>query len=94
MKILSPMIVRFPWMLLAGVVLLANFSESSMSGSGVVRAEPPFQRAFLDGSGPGWIALTGKDFVNVNCAEDTWTWKGENAHCTGKPVGVIRSQKE
>ena len=93
-KILSPMIVRFPWMLLASVVLLASVLGPSMGGNGVVCAELPLQRAFLDGSGPGWVALTGKDFVNINCAEDTWAWKGGNAHCTGNPVGVIRSQKE
>lgn len=50
--------------------------------------------ALIDGSGPGWKQLTGKDFVNVNCDEKTWTWKenGE-AHCTGSPVGVIRMHK-
>lgn len=51
--------------------------------------------ALIDGSGPGWKQLTGEDFVNVNCAEDTWTWKenGE-AHCTGQPVGVIRTHEQ
>jgi hypothetical protein len=33
------------------------------------------------------------DFVNVNCAEDTWTWPEGEIHCTGKPVGVVRSVK-
>lgn len=46
------------------------------------------------GEGPGWKQLTGDDFENVNCDKDTWTWK-ENGevHCTGKPVGVIRTKK-
>lgn len=48
----------------------------------------------IDGTGPGWVALGEKDFQNVNGAEDTWTWKDGTAHCTGKPVGVIRSVKE
>ena len=48
-------------------------------------------RAFIDGSGPGWRALTEKDFVNVNCDPDTWTWSNGMARCTGKPIGVIRS---
>lgn len=45
------------------------------------------------GQGAGWRDLTSKDFVNVNCLPDTWSWNGNSASCTGKPVGVIRSQK-
>lgn len=56
-------------------------------------AEPPGPKAFIDGTGPGWKTLTGEDFENVNCDQDTWTWKDGAAHCTGKPVGVIRSKK-
>ncbi|MFO0843045.1 MAG: DUF1080 domain-containing protein [Gemmataceae bacterium] len=51
-------------------------------------------KAFIDGEGPGWKALGPDDFVNVNCAEDTWSWKGGVLHCTGKPVGVTRSAKQ
>jgi hypothetical protein len=51
-------------------------------------------RAFIDGTGPGWKQLTGKDFVNVNCDKDTFTWKGGNVHCTGLPIGVARTRKE
>lgn len=53
-------------------------------------AEP---KAFVDGTGPDWKALTEEDFVNVNCKPDTWTWKEGAVHCTGKPTGVIRSKK-
>ncbi len=56
----------------------------------VATAESP--KATIDGSGPDWQALGEADFVNVNCHEDTWTWTGGVAHCTGQPVGVIRSQ--
>jgi Domain of Unknown Function (DUF1080) len=49
--------------------------------------------ARIDGTGLGWRALGEQDFVNVNGNPDTWTWKDGVAHCTGKPVGVIRSQK-
>jgi len=61
---------------------------------GAVHADEPadLPRAFIDGSGPGWKELTGADFVNVNCDDDTWSWEGGFAHCTGKPVGVIRSK--
>ncbi|MEW6160072.1 MAG: DUF1080 domain-containing protein [Verrucomicrobiota bacterium] len=50
-------------------------------------------KALIDGSEPGWRALTQADFVNVNCDPDTWTWTNGLAKCTGRPVGVIRSKK-
>jgi hypothetical protein len=59
-------------------------------------AEEPVElpRATIDGTGPGWRTLTGEDFTAVNCAPDTWTWKNGVAHCTGKPIGVIRSKEQ
>ena len=48
----------------------------------------------LAGEGSGWRPLGEKDFVNVNCAADTWTWKDNFVACTGTPVGVIRTTKE
>jgi hypothetical protein len=60
----------------------------------VVAVEPTdVPKAFVDGTEPGWTALGEADFVNVNCQADTWTWTGGEAHCTGQPVGVIRSRK-
>lgn len=56
-------------------------------------AESDAPKATIDGTGPGWVALGEADFVNVNCHDDTWTWKEDFVHCTGQPVGVIRSQK-
>jgi len=53
--------------------------------------ETTLPKASLDGSGPGWRALGEADFVNVNCQPDTWSWESGQVHCTGKPVGVIRS---
>lgn len=50
-------------------------------------------KAFLDGTGPGWVALGEADFVNVNCDADTWSFKDGLIQCTGKPVGVTRSAK-
>lgn len=58
------------------------------------RADEPVTRATIDGTGLGWRELGEADFTNVNCDPDTWTWKDGVAHCTGKPVGVIRSQKQ
>ena len=51
-------------------------------------------KAFINGTGLGWRAMTEKDFTNVNCKEDTWSWgKDGLIKCTGNPVGVIRTKK-
>ena len=51
---------------------------------------PKIVPTFSKGIGPGWVQLTGKDFLNVNCWTDTWRWEGSHAWCTGNPTGVIR----
>lgn len=43
--------------------------------------------------GTGWRDLGADDFERVNCADDTWTWKEGGLHCTGQPVGVIRTKR-
>ncbi|HMO36459.1 MAG TPA: DUF1080 domain-containing protein [Gemmatales bacterium] len=54
--------------------------------------EPPAAR--IDGTAPGWVALGEKDFVQVNCDHDTWTWREDGVlACTGTPVGVIRTRR-
>ncbi len=53
---------------------------------------PP--KAFVDGTGLGWKELGEQDFTHVNCDPETWTWKDGMVQCTGKPVGVTRSQKQ
>jgi hypothetical protein len=55
---------------------------------------PNLPKATIDGNGPGWRALGEADFVNVNCAEDTWTFKDGLIHCTGKPIGVMRTKNK
>ncbi len=50
-------------------------------------------RAYIDGSEPGWKDLVEADFAPVNCDKETWTWKDGVIHCTGTPVGVIRTRK-
>lgn len=75
--------------------LLALSLCSLIAFTAATRAEEPaLPRAFLDGTGPGWKDLTEADFENVNCDPDTWSWKDGVAHCTGTPVGVIRSKKQ
>ena len=54
---------------------------------------PPAPKAFIDGTGPGWRTLGAADFTNVNCASNTWTWNPSGVHCTGEPIGVIRSRQ-
>jgi hypothetical protein len=64
--------------------------------SAAVPADQPeaeLPKAFIDGTGPGWKQLSIEDFVNVNCAQDTWTGKDGTIHCTGKPIGVCRTKK-
>lgn len=48
-----------------------------------------------DPNSPEWRVLGEKDFVEVNGAPDTWQWKEDGSlHCTGEPIGVLRSAKE
>ena len=61
---------------------------------GILLAEDSSPKAFINGIGPGWRALTEEDFTNVNCKEDTWTFEKDGLiKCTGRPVGVIRTKK-
>ncbi|HVU86322.1 MAG TPA: DUF1080 domain-containing protein [Pirellulales bacterium] len=73
--------------LMIGVAILLLFVSP-------LAADEPVTKATIDGTGLGWRELGEADFTNVNCDPDTWTWKDGVAHCTGKPVGVIRSQKQ
>lgn len=57
--------------------------------------EEPVSKAFVDGEGPGWVALGKDDFVKVNSNDDTWTFNDNGLiECTGKPVSVTRSVKQ
>lgn len=51
-------------------------------------------KAFVDSNGPGWKALGESDFAQVNCKPETWTWNEGMVHCTGQPVGVLRTAKK
>lgn len=76
---------------LIGLTLCVGHSTIGVSQS----ESPETPKAIIDGSGPGWRALGGSDFIMVNGDPDTWTWKetGE-VHCKGTPVGVTRSTKQ
>ena len=48
-----------------------------------------------DPGSAGWTVLGKNDFVPVNGAPDTWTWKEDGGlHCSGNPVGVMRTKKQ
>ena len=49
------------------------------------------QTNLVSGEGPGWRTLGEADFAHVNCASNTWTWREGVLHCTGQPVGVLRT---
>ena len=51
----------------------------------------PLPAACIRGTEAGWRPLAEKEFVNVNCDPDTWSWKDGLIHSTGHPVGVIRT---
>lgn len=58
-------------------------------------ATPPAgPAATINGTGLGWVTLGKDDFVNVNCDETTWSFPDGEIHCTGNPVGVMRTNKE
>ena len=66
----------------------------SLSFAGFLSAAESAPKAFINGTGPGWRAMTEDDFAAVNCKPDTWTFeKSGLIKCTGRPVGVIRSKK-
>tara|TARA_B100000676_G_scaffold312013_1_gene384321 strand:+ start:2280 stop:3002 length:723 start_codon:yes stop_codon:yes gene_type:complete len=59
-----------------------------------IAGEKAPRRAFIDGTGPGWVTLTEKDFVDVNGTEDTWQFDGAYITGSGVPIGVNRTVKE
>jgi Domain of Unknown Function (DUF1080) len=72
---------------LLGIVLLAAL----FSGPATTQETQKTPKAFIDGTGPGWRTLTGKDFTNVNCNPDTWAWKDDFVSSTGLPICVSRT---
>lgn len=79
--------------LLAGVTTLVAAEPAVVAASDTTKAGAAAPHALVDGTAPGFRDLTEADFTNVNCADDTWTWKEGALHCTGQPVGVLRSKE-
>lgn len=76
-----------------GRLLLALIALSCCAYASAINDAPELPKAFVDGTGLGWHELGEQDFARVNCDPETWSWKDGLIQCTGKPVGVIRSQK-
>lgn len=79
-------------------VVVAILSLSAVVAAAMVLRgdeEPaPAPRAFIDGVGPGWRALGQADFTLVNCDPETFVWKDGDVHCTGEPIGVLRTKEK
>ena len=84
----------------AAVVLAANAPTAAGDDSSEDSADEPaedsapahFQVA-ID-SGPAWHDLGEDDFEQVNCHPETFTFRDGLIHCTGQPIGVIRSRRQ
>ena len=75
---------------LFGIVAVASLMVGTGWGQDVSPAQPC---ACIDGTGLGWRELGAEDFVRVNCEPETWRWEDGVIHCTGQPVGVVRSRE-
>jgi 3-keto-disaccharide hydrolase len=73
--------------------LAAGSLVASLLLLSLAAADDSLPKAFIDGNGPGWRALGEADFVNVNCAADTWSFKDGKIQCTGTPTGVMRMKE-
>lgn len=81
--------------LAAGAAIITSFAVPAADEDNKPQTAPePVTRAFIDGSGAGFRALTAEDFTKVNSADDTWSWADGVLHCTGRPVSVIRTTKQ
>src|SRR3954462_7309792 len=92
---MKPSLQRCPRFFVIIVITFLMTQRSTLeSRAAEPNDDPTLKKAFIDGNGPGWVALGEKDFVPVNGAPDTWSWKNDILHDTGKPTGVMRTQKE
>jgi hypothetical protein len=79
---------------IVNAALLFCFAVHNSWGESLPAGVPLENKAFIDGQGIGWRALGEADFVPVNGAPDTWSWKDGLLTCSGKPIGVMRTQNK
>jgi hypothetical protein len=80
----------------AGTLALAGWSLALQQQAATPEAsrDADLPAAMIDGQGTGWRDFGAADLVNVNGDENTWSWSEDGVlHCTGTPVGVIRSRE-
>jgi hypothetical protein len=68
-------------------ILLVGLRMGSAQEAGTLPA------ARVDGLEADWRSLGEKDFRQINCTLDTWTWKDGYVSCTGLPIGVLASRQ-
>lgn len=81
-----------PLFVLSSLLLAAWLFQASPNQP--LHGQEAFPKAFIDGTGPGWRTLSAADFAPVNGNPDTWTWKNDVLTCSGKPIGVQRTQQK
>jgi hypothetical protein len=64
----------------------ASLAFTLCFAAGVLLAEEGFVDLFNGRDLSGW--------VNVNCAPETWSWRDGLVHCTGKPTGALRTERQ
>ncbi len=75
-------------------IFILLITIAAISSPGLTQEDEKLPGATINGTAEGFVELGKDDFVNVNCYDDTWTWKDDGLlHCTGKPVGVMRTKK-
>ncbi len=72
---------------------IAGLVSVSLQGNGT-QALPGGNKAFIDGTGPGWRTLGENDFAGVNGDADTWAWRDGVLSSTGTPIGVLRTRQK
>ncbi|MEY3173354.1 MAG: hypothetical protein RLZZ436_1268 [Planctomycetota bacterium] len=94
----SPGLLSLLSVFCAFTTALPAIAQDAASGAAPTPAPAPAAAATpaarIDGTGLGWVTLGEADFTNVNCDPDTWSFPNGEIHCTGSPVGVMRTKKE
>jgi hypothetical protein len=88
------MLRRFPTLLATACCLMITTGMPTAITADEPATAIPTPSARIDGIGPDWRTLGEADFENVNCDENTWSFPDGEIHCTGSPVGVMRTKTE
>lgn len=74
-----------PFQLLLFLALLAGIGAGCQSPTG---------KAYTNGFHPLFNGRNLDGWVNVNCAPETWSVTNGLIHCTGKPIGALRTERQ